>query len=256
MPVQATSTPSYADLAPRPAATPSGQSVDKDAFLKLLVAQLKAQDPLSPMEGTQFVEQLATFSQVEQAISQTKQLEMVSLQLTGLASNEAIGLIGKQVTVRGQAIAFDGTNPTGFNASLAADTASTKVTIVDASGTPVRTLDVGPHAKGTVAVPWDGRNDAGGLVPPGNYTVQVEAVDAAGQPVAVTNEVSGTVVGVSFSKGYPEVELDSGARAPISDLVAVKGTGSAPGTGLPVGLYDGLASALKTLAAQSTNLKP
>ena len=215
----------YRDLTPRPTdGAADKQSVDKEAFLKLLVAQLKAQDPLSPMEGTQFVEQLATFSQVEQAIAQTKHLEMVSLQLTGLQSNEAVGLIGKEVTVKGRTIGFDGVSPTGFSANLVGDAADTKVTILDASGAPVRTIELGPQTSGTVPVPWDGRNDAGKLVAPGTYTVKVEATDVAGEPIATTNDVRGKVVGVSFDKGYPEVILDSGARAPISDLVAVHGS--------------------------------
>ncbi|MBM4358929.1 MAG: flagellar hook assembly protein FlgD [Deltaproteobacteria bacterium] len=236
------------ELGQRPAASSSAskESVDKDAFLKLLVAQLKAQDPLSPMEGTQFVQQLATFSQVEQAISQTKHLEMLSLQLSGLQSNEAVGLIGKEVTVKGKTIAFDGTNPTGFSTQLNGDAAATKVTIVDAAGAPVRTLELGPQAQGPVPVPWDGRNDAGKLVPPGSYSVQVEATDAAGEPVVSSNEVKGRVVGVSFDKGYPEVILDSGARAPISDLVAVHGTTVGP---------SGLAGA-GGLAAALAGLKP
>jgi flagellar basal-body rod modification protein FlgD len=87
----------------------------------------------------------------------------------------------------------------------------------------VRTIDLGPQKQGPVPVPWDGRNDAGKLVPPGTYTVKVAATNAAGEPVTTTNDVRGKVVGVSFDKGYPEVILDSGARAPISDLVAVHG---------------------------------
>lgn len=251
MPLDGVQTNAYRDLNARPA-TDAGapkESVDKDAFLKLLVAQLKAQDPLSPMEGTQFVQQLATFSQVEQAITQTKHLETVSLQLTGLQSNEAVGLIGKEVTVKGRTIGFDGVSPTGFSTNLVADAAATKVTIFDESGAPVRTMDLGPQKQGAVPVPWDGRNDSGGLVPPGSYTVKVEATDAAGEPVATTSDVRGRVVGVSFDKGYPEVLLDSGARAPISDLISVHGASSTPTQLDPAlaaaGLGD-LAGALKT----------
>lgn len=253
------------DLTERSSSAQSGSSgtVDKDAFLKLLVAQLKAQDPLSPMEGTEFVAQLATFSQVEQSIAQTKHLEMLSLQLSGLQSNEAVGLIGKEVTVKGTTIAFDGTNPTGFSTNLNGDASSTKVTIVDSSGAPVRTMDLGPQAEGTVPVPWDGRNDSGKLVPPGSYSVQVEATDAAGSPVEATNEVKGRVVGVSFDKGYPEVILDSGARAPISDLVAVHG-GSSTSTNATSALQQSLASSglagldayLASLAAPSRRSNP
>ncbi len=226
-------------------------AVDKDGFLKLLIAQLKAQDPTSPADSSQFVQQLATFSQLEQSIAQTKGIDTLSLQLSGIASNEAVSLIGKEVTVHGKYINFDGSNPTGFNANLTGDAASTKVTIFDSSGAPVRTMDMGAHEKGTVAVPWDGRNDAGVVVPRGNYTVQVEALDAGGQPVEVTNDVHGVVVGVSFEKGYPEVTLDSGARAPISDLVAVKASSSGQNSPLAGLDLSNVSALLQSLAAQS-----
>ena len=81
---------------PRPGIdTATGNSaVDKEAFLQLLTAQLKNQDPLSPVDGTEWVAQLAQFSVVEQQIAQSQQLELMSLQLTGIASNAAVDLIG------------------------------------------------------------------------------------------------------------------------------------------------------------------
>ncbi len=200
-----------------------GSEMDKAAFLKLLVAQVQAQDPMSPMEGSEFVAQLAQFSVVEQQIAQAKALDTISLQLTGLASNETIGLIGKDVTVRGRYISFDGQSPTGFSANLEGDAQATTATIRDPGGAVVKTIDLGSNPKGTLTVPWDGRDANGKLAPPGNYTVEITATDAKGEPVETTTDVHGTVVGVSFDKGYPEVILDSGARAPISDLIAVQG---------------------------------
>ncbi len=196
-------------------------ALDKEAFLKLLVAQLQNQDPLSPMNGTEFVSQLAEFSNLEQAIAQSAQLELISLQLTGIASNEAIGLIGKEVTIRGDTIPFDGSQPTGFSVDLDAEAAEVTVTIRDQHGNPVRTMNLGSQPAGPVAVPWDGTDDDGNTVSAGQYTAEVSARDKSGNPVNVSQDVSGIVVGVSFDKGYPEVELDTGATAPISDLISV-----------------------------------
>ncbi len=204
-----------------PTSTSSTGDGDKEAFLKLLVAQLRHQDPLSPMEGTEFVSQLAELSKVEQAVAQTAQLELISLQLSGIASNESVGLIGKEVTVRGDTIAFDGTSPTGFGVTLEDPAAEVTVTIRDESGNAVRTLTLGEQSAGTLSVPWDGTDDNGNPVPAGQYSVEVAARDEAGNPVTVNQDVTGTVVGVSFEKGYPEVELDTGATAPISDLISV-----------------------------------
>jgi len=197
-------------------------NVDKDAFLKLLVAQLRHQDPLSPMEGTEFVAQLAQFSVVEQAVQQAKQLDIISLQLTGIASNEAVGLIGKQVTMRGDTISFDGESTTGFSVNLDDPATEVTVTIRDEYGNAVRTMEMGAQDAGPMSVNWDGTDDNGDLVGAGSYTVEVSARGESGDPVNVSQDVTGVVVGVSFEKGYPEVELDSGQTAPISDLVSVE----------------------------------
>jgi flagellar basal-body rod modification protein FlgD len=198
-------------------------ALDKDAFLKLLVAQLSHQDPLKPVEGTEFVAQLSQFAMVEQAIAQSSKLEVLSTQVRGLSNNEATALVGKTVTVRGKGIAFDGALATGASASLAAPAAKVVVRIEDASGKTVRTLDLGPKNAGPMPITWDGKDDLGNVAPKGNYTIKVEATAQDGSTVATSQDVSGSVTKVTFEKGYPELLLDSGVTAPISDLVSVSG---------------------------------
>lgn len=210
-------------------AAPQG-ALDKDAFLKLLVAQLTHQDPLSPMQGTEYVTQLAQFSSVEQQIAQSAKLDTISLQLSGLSSNEATALVGKTVTVRGKGIAFDGLMATGASVTLKAPAADVKVEITDANGNVVRTMELGDKPKGALSVSWDGKNDAGITQRAGQYNIKVTAKDADGKDVQTTQDVTGRVVQVTFDKGYPELVLDSGVRCPVSDLVSVA-EGPAPTTG-------------------------
>lgn len=233
-------------------ATPSEVSegsLDRQAFLKLLVAQLSHQDPLKPMEGTEFVTQLAQFSAVEQALAQSAKLDLLSVQLRGLSNNEATNLVGKTVTVRASGLAFDGKSPTSSSISL--DGAAQKVTVEvrDGDGKLVRTMDLGPHPAGAMPVGWDGKSDAGVTMPPGNYTIEVHATDAKADPVGVTQEVSGVVKSVTFEKGYPELVLDSGVRVPISALVSVGAapTGSAVQLPQPIQLPQPLQSPLGAL---------
>jgi flagellar basal-body rod modification protein FlgD len=75
--------------------TKSKTSVDYESFLKLLVAEMKNQDPTKPMESTDFVAQLATFSQVEQSVQSNAKLDQI-LQSTALS--QAGSLIGRQIT--------------------------------------------------------------------------------------------------------------------------------------------------------------
>jgi flagellar basal-body rod modification protein FlgD len=78
-----------------PTETKSKTAVDYESFLKLLVAEMKNQDPTKPMESTDFVAQLATFSQVEQTVQSNTKLDQI-LQSTALS--QAGSLIGRKIT--------------------------------------------------------------------------------------------------------------------------------------------------------------
>ena len=86
---------------PLSAAT-GNQAMGKDAFLKLLVAQIAHQDPLKPMDDTAYVAQLAQFSSLEQQTNSNKMLELLATQQQGLANTASLGLVGKNVTVQPQ----------------------------------------------------------------------------------------------------------------------------------------------------------
>jgi flagellar basal-body rod modification protein FlgD len=204
-------------------AATGGQELGRDAFMKLLVAQLKYQDPLKPQDNSQFVAELAQFSSLEQAMGINDRLDMLSLQSQGLANTETVGLVGKQVTVRGSIVTTDGTGlgvPTSF--TLGSDAADVTVTIRNQNGQVIKTMEVGAKTAGIVKLQWDGRNDAGVVQPAGSYSVSVEAADAADQPVLVTQETVGNVTAVSFDKGYPVLHLDTGVSVPVSDLLRVE----------------------------------
>lgn len=207
-------TPSAGDSASKP--------LDRQAFLKLLVAQISHQDPLQPMQGTEFVTQLSQFAMVEQAIAQSTSLETVSTQIRGLSNSEATSLVGKTVTMRGSALAYDGVTAATSAATLEGPSSKTTAQIVDASGKVVRTIELGPRPSGPLAVTWDGKDDVGLAAPKGTYSLKIAATDASGNAVATTQDVSGTVVKVTFEKGYPELTLDNGATGAIADLVGVK----------------------------------
>jgi len=203
------------------AASSGSKPLDKEAFLKLLVAQIANQDPLKPMEGTEFVSQLSQFAMVEQAIAQSTQLGNVSAQLGGIANNEATALVGKAVTVRGKTMAFDGVTATTSAVTLAGPAAKMTAQIVDSSGKTIRTLELGAHPAGAVPITWDGKAGNGEPAAKGSYTLRVNAVGADGAAVKTTQDVTGVVTKITFDKGYPELLLDNGATCPISDLVGV-----------------------------------
>jgi len=224
-PINSTTSTPFA--APTTSAQTSSSAMGKDAFLKLLIAQMSHQDPLQPMDGTQFVTQLAQFTAVEQSAAQSQKLDAISAQLSGISANDALSLVGKQVTLRGQRLAFDGVSPASANATLSGPAASVKVSITDANGKVIRTLDLGAKPAGPFPVTWDGRDGAGSPVAAGSYSYTVTATTAGGAAVASSQDVSGVVSQITFDKGYPAIVLASGVTAPISDLVSA-GVPSSP----------------------------
>jgi flagellar basal-body rod modification protein FlgD len=203
----------------------NNQGLDKNAFLKLLVAQMKNQDPLKPMDNTEFVAQLAQFSNLEQVMGINSRLDTLTAQGQGLQNTEIAGLVGKTVTVNGKSIGLDGSGgAASFGFTLGASSDQTTITISDSSGKVVRTIDGGVRPAGLVKMAWDGKNDAGVAQPAGSYMVTVTAKTSAGAPIPVTQNGTGRVQSISFAKGYPELQLDTGLAVPVSDLLEVKAT--------------------------------
>jgi flagellar basal-body rod modification protein FlgD len=203
-------------------ATSQSNALGKDAFMKLLVAQISHQDPLKPMDDTAFVSQLAQFSALEQALGTNSRLDTLSQQEAGVANSQTAALVGKSVTVRGSNVTTDGSGlaqPIGFTLNGAASQVT--VTITDSSGKTVRTMQTGAHAAGLVNTAWDGRDGNGLLQTPGTYTVSVSAKDSSGTTVGVTQQTTGTLKAVSFDSGYTKLILDNGVEAPASDLLRV-----------------------------------
>lgn len=197
------------------------KGMGKDAFMKLLVAQISHQNPLKPMDDTAFVAQLAQFSALEQTMGINKRLDDLTTAQRGTANTELGALVGKKVTVRGTMTTLDSSGigaPISY--TLDGNAKTVDVNIADANGKVVRTIHVGAQAAGLAKITWDGRNNDGMSQPPGPYTVSVIAKDGE-NTVSVSQETSGTLVGIDFSKGYPNLQLDNGVSAPASDLLRI-----------------------------------
>jgi flagellar basal-body rod modification protein FlgD len=209
----------------------ASKSLGKEAFLKLLVAQLRHQDPLKPQDDSAFVAELAQFSSLEQTMGINDRLDLLSAQSQGLQNSQVTSLVGKQATVRGSLITSEGKGagvPVAFSLDSSAE--KTVVTIRDQGGKTVRTLDLGNRAAGLAQITWDGRDDAGNIQPAGTYSVAVQATNESGSPVAVSQETKGMVQAVSFDKGYPVLHLSTGVSVPVADLLQVD---SPPNTSKP-----------------------
>lgn len=126
--------------------------------------------------------------------------------------------------MRGHGVAYDGVSATTANVTLGPPLRRSPPRCATPTGAS-RANDggVGARGAGPLPVTWDGRDDHGQPAARGTYTLSISATTADGRAVDVTQDVTGTVARVSFDHGYPELILENGASAPISDLVSVAG---------------------------------
>jgi flagellar basal-body rod modification protein FlgD len=186
----------------------TGGALGKNDFLRLLVAQLSNQDPLNPMDGTQFVSQLAQFSSVEQLTNLSDSVAQMALAQTASIGAQAVNFVGHSVLAKGSNFHLDGSNGATLGVVLPSNAASVKVTVYDASGKAVATRQVGPLQKGQPTFSFDGLGDDGNALPAGDYTFQVSATDGAGKPINASPLSRGVVQGVSYANGAPTLRVD------------------------------------------------
>ncbi|ACY47680.1 flagellar hook assembly protein FlgD [Rhodothermus marinus] len=184
------------------APAPPSQELDKEAFLRLLVTQLRYQDPINPLDSREFAAQLAQFSTVEQLIGINETLAAQSDAYAALAqgihNSVAAGLVGKVIEAEGDRLTWGGEDPVPFRIELGDAAQQVSIQIRNEAGEVVRTIFLGSKAAGEHAVEWDGKNDAGEALPAGTYTIEVLATDADGDPVAARSFVRGRVTRVTF----------------------------------------------------------
>lgn len=184
---------------------------DFTQFLTLLTTQLQNQDPLSPMDSTEFTNQLVQFSQVEQSINTNQKLDdLLALQL-GSISSVALGYVGMDVTYTSAEMNWDGAAPVEVNYGLSAQASVAKVNIYKEDGTTLVRSMAAPTSVGAQNITWDGKDNNGNLMEEGTYTVKVDAADKDGKPMTVSTAVSGNVRGIESQDGV--VYLLVGERA-------------------------------------------
>lgn len=201
------------------AATAPSQSLDKNAFLKLLVAQLQHQDPTNTQDPSEMIQQLTGFSTLEQITALGTQIQGLQVQTQGLFQAQVAGLVGKKIMVPGNAVSLQGGQATiGLNLSASAQHVT--ITIKDASGNVVRTLSQDGMNAGAQKVVWDGKDAQGTALPDGNYTVEATATDASGKAVTVVTTSYLKVDAVSFKDGV--VYLVAGGKTfSLSDVTEI-----------------------------------
>ena len=194
----------------------AGAADQSDRFLKLLVAQMRNQDPLNPLDNAQVTTQMAQISTVTGIEKLDAGIDGLRQSLLAAQSLQSAGVIGRQVLAAGTTISL-GTSGGSAALELAAAAGRVQVSIATPAGAVLRRLELGALPAGISTFQWDGMTDAGGRAPAGRYVFQVTASDG-NRALAATPLSAGRVGGVSLGNGALQLNLDGGGDLNVADV--------------------------------------
>lgn len=194
-----------------------------NTFLTLLTTQLQNQDPLSPMDTSQFTNQLVEFSQVEQQIDTNSNLQnLISLQGAS-ESISALPLVGDTIEYNSPTASVTSGGGANYLYTLPSTSTGTELQVTDANGDVVYEAP-GQTAAGTYTFNWNGMGNTGASngvqVPAGDYTLKVAATGADNATITPTIASTGTVASVGVQSGTASFTIGD-MTVPISELVTV-----------------------------------
>lgn len=192
---------------------------DYDKFVKLLVAQVQNQDPLSPMDGTQFISQLAQLSQVEQAVKTNASLESLNATLGISSALNQTAMIGREVTALSETFVL-GAVGGKFSYEFSQSPTAVSAVITDMGGNVVRQIDgLSTESGKVIDVMWDGTDSAGNFAPQGEYRVTLATPDGAG---GYNTYSTSTVESIEFAGGQAIMRLADGRTTLSTDIVRAR----------------------------------
>ena len=197
-------------------AATSSTNDSEENFMKMLIAQLRNQDPLNPMDNSQMTSQLAQLNMVSG-------INQLNKTMNGLVSNDtnsqalsAASLLGREVLVPGNGLQLsNGSGKFGFDLTQAVDALS--LTVYDAQGNAIHSRDLGPQAKGLQTLAWDGATDSGVAATDGSYVFKLNA-QLAGEEIPVTALTAGSVQNISLNSGVLKAHVGKAGDVSLGDI--------------------------------------
>jgi flagellar basal-body rod modification protein FlgD len=195
----------------------SALSSDFETFLKMLTVQMQNQDPLNPLDSTEFAMQLATFSGVEQAVKTNQLLEAMQGQFNLLGLAQISGWVGQEARVTAP-VHMDGT-PVTIVTEPKAGASSAVLVVKDAAGSVVAREDI-PRTGGSYQ--WLGGGIDGNPLPEGTYTLSVESY--SGEDLIATSDVEhyATILEARSNGTGTALVLRGGVEVPSTAVTALR----------------------------------
>jgi len=198
--------------------TTKSNDLDQNAFLKLMIAQLKNQDPTKPQDPSEFMSQLAQFSQVTSTQNMEKSIDTLSDSMRSTQLLNGTSLVGHQILAKSTTDTIESGGTVTGAIDAPKGITSIKVVVKDAAGAEVRSFDLANVGEGLNNFTWDGKTNSGVAAPAGQYTFSTVAT-AAGQTGALDPMLMSKVSSVTIDPSTSALTLNTTAGAiALSDV--------------------------------------
>jgi len=178
--------------------------LDKDAFMKLMLAQLKNQDPTNPLKSHEMAAQLAQFTSLEQLQNMNTTLSEMHKAQKPAENFQMLNLIGKSVDGDSAKLSrLRGDKSHDFNFTLPDNAKDIAIKVRNEAGEYIRKVDLHDLKSGDNKWTWNGKNDSGATAPVGEYYFVIEAKASNGKKLAVKTDFKGVISGISYSAEGP-----------------------------------------------------
>jgi flagellar basal-body rod modification protein FlgD len=198
---------------------PGSMSAEQTQFMTLLVAQMRNQDPLNPMDNNEMTSQIAMLNMVSGIDNLNKTLNNMSTSQQLGDSLKATDLIGHSVLVPSSKVVLNN-GRADFSVDLAGDAQNVNLMVLDKYGVLVKSFDIGSQTAGIHSLNWDGFSDNGTQLVDGSYSIKVDA-QKNGQSVDATTLAADTVNNLGLSGGLATLQLSKLGNVGLSDIRAV-----------------------------------
>lgn len=184
--------------------TVGNDKMDKDAFFKLMLAQMKNQDPTNPMQSHEMAAQLASFTSLEQMQNMNKTLTEMSNAQKPMEQFQVLQFLGKSVAGDSSKLyRAKGDKDHDMLFDLPMNAKETEIKIKNADGDVVRTYKLNNLKQGSNRVTWNGMDEKGTVLPEGEYQFSVVAKNEQDKKVAIKTDFEGVISGVNYTKEGP-----------------------------------------------------
>lgn len=194
--------------------------ITEETFLKLLTTQLQNQDPLEPASDVEFIQQMATFAQLEQQRITNSNLGILQLYQSSINNSNALNLVGREVKIQDDQIDHQAGESHRFFYPSSSEAAKVHIKVFDANGREIFSQTQTGSEDGEQEFTWQGQDDEGNTVDPGTYRIQVSLEDAEGTRFPTDVYQAKRVDGISYENGSILI-LVGDRKIPIENVIEV-----------------------------------